>query len=324
MSVTNGLFQGNRCTASSCDGGAVFVFSQAAFSDTSFVGNTAQDQGGAVSAPGILSVTGGLFQNNRSLFGVGGGLFAPGMTDISGTLFRGNMARSDGGGLYASTVLTVTRALFQDNQSTMGHGGGLAANGRLTMRDTQFLRNSAQQGGGLQHELGDGQIFNGLFAGNVATTTAGMAILLDSAGRVDLVHLTVAHPASASGPAIEVLTGTVGLTNSIVVSHSIGISNSGGIVSQNYNLFFANGSNSQGPISGGLNTVTGDPAFIDPGSDDYHLGPGSAAIDNGTDAGVITDFDSEPRPQGLGFDIGYDEVPPPTTGIKLYLPFVTR
>lgn len=323
LSVTNGLFQANECTAISCDGGALFVFSQAAFSDTSFISNTAQDQGGAVSAPGVVSLTGGLFQGNRSVFGTGGGLFAPGVTDISGTQFRSNMARSNGGGVYANTALTVTHALFQDNQSTHGQGGGLAANGRLTVSDTQFLRNTAQQGGGLQYTLGDGQITNGLFAGNVATTTLGTAILLNSAGRVDLVHLTIAHPTSGSGSAIEVLTGTVGLTNTIIASHTVGINNSGGIVSQDYNLFFANGSNSQGVISGGLNTITGDPAFIDPGGDNYHLGAGSAAIDAGTDAGVTTDFDGELRPQGTGFDIGYDEVPL-ATGSKLYLPVVTR
>jgi hypothetical protein len=54
--------------------------------------------------------------------------------------------------------------------------------------------------------------------------------------------------------------------------------------------------------------------------DDYHLGPGSAAIDAGTNAGVTTDFDGEARPQGSGFDIGFDE----STLHDVFLPLIMR
>ena len=48
-------------------------------------------------------------------------------------------------------------------------------------------------------------------------------------------------------------------------------------------------------------------AFVDPAGGDYHIGPGSAAIDAGVDAGVLTDIDGDPRPIGPSFDIGADE-----------------
>ena len=52
---------------------------------------------------------------------------------------------------------------------------------------------------------------------------------------------------------------------------------------------------------------------------DYHLGPGSTAVDQGVDLfWVTTDIDGEPRPFGLGPDLGADEVP------VYYLPLVLR
>ena len=56
-----------------------------------------------------------------------------------------------------------------------------------------------------------------------------------------------------------------------------------------------------------------DPGFV--GLSDYHLAPGSPCIDRGADASVwfdepeiYIDFDGDARPQGEGWDIGFDEV----------------
>jgi uncharacterized membrane protein len=87
----------------------------------------------------------------------------------------------------------------------------------------------------------------------------------------------------------------------------VGIDNINGVVTQDYNLFFDNDADTQGVVSGGANNVDGDPGFIAPAQDNYHLGEGSAAIDTGIDAGVLTDYDGEQRPLGAGFDIGFDE-----------------
>jgi hypothetical protein len=71
---------------------------------------------------------------------------------------------------------------------------------------------------------------------------------------------------------------------------------------------------------GGTHDVFGNPNFVDPASDQYHILPGSAALDAGVNAGVLVDFDGQPRPMNAGFDIGYDEL----LIQNLYLPIIVR
>jgi len=55
-------------------------------------------------------------------------------------------------------------------------------------------------------------------------------------------------------------------------------------------------------------SIDGDPLFLDAVADDYHLTDGSPCIDAGTPVGAsASDFDSEERPAGSGYDIGADE-----------------
>ncbi len=57
----------------------------------------------------------------------------------------------------------------------------------------------------------------------------------------------------------------------------------------------------------GTDYVEGDPAFAGPGN--YHLTPGSPAVDAGSaSAAPADDFDGVPRPQGAGWDIGAYEL----------------
>lgn len=64
--------------------------------------------------------------------------------------------------------------------------------------------------------------------------------------------------------------------------------------------------------------VSGDPLFV--GASDYHLQPGSPAIDAGVPTSASRDHDGTPRPQGAGFDIGAYER---RTGSSCVAPSIT-
>lgn len=110
---------------------------------------------------------------------------------------------------------------------------------------------------------------------------------------------------------------TVTLTNNIVVSHTVGITttDSSAAVLADHNLFWSNGDDG----IRGTNPVDGDPAFVDPDNGDYHIGPGSAAVDAGVDTVVTTDIDGDSRPSGGGYDIGADEYL-----ARIYLPLMLK
>lgn len=323
ITVTNALFQGNHCTGSSCHGGGVNVNDALTVIDTVFISNTAQGAGGGLYGVGAV-IDGSLFQDNycEEDFCNGGAAMVVDDLTISATQLISNTSLGDGGALFADRPVTLTKSVFAGNSCTGATcaGGGLYAETTVTMSNTQFMRNSASQGGGVFQSSGVGRFVNALFAGNVATNTHGAALLFAGPIKVEVIHTTIANPIVLGGAAVEVQAGTVYLTNTVIASHTIGLSNTAGVVTQDYNLFFGNGSNTSGTIAGGAHTVSGDPKFVNAGSDDYHLRAGSAAIDAGTSASVSIDFDGEVRPQGRGFDIGYDE----TLLQYIYLPLMLR
>jgi hypothetical protein len=69
----------------------------------------------------------------------------------------------------------------------------------------------------------------------------------------------------------------------------------------------------QGRGSAAANNLTSEPLFVDSATFDFHLQPGSPAIDAGVSlAEVPDDYDGTSRPQGAAYDIGaYEFVPVP-------------
>lgn len=83
----------------------------------------------------------------------------------------------------------------------------------------------------------------------------------------------------------------------------------GGTVEGSHNLLYR----SDGAIDAAdfpNDLVNLDPLMFDPENDDYHLQPGSPAIDSGMNVGVLHDLEGTTRPRGSGFDIGAYEFTP--------------
>lgn len=203
-------------------------------------------------------------------------------------------------------------------------GAGLRVLGNLAITNSQFIANIAGNNGGAIDWFNgpgtNGRIVDSLFARN--SSGGGAALRLDGGGALAILFTTVADSSLNSGTAIAVSSGTVGITDSIIFNFAVGISQTGGTVREDYNLFFGNTNDRLGTITIGSHSFDLNPAFINPATDNYHLGPLSAAIDQGVDAGVYVDFDGDTRPIGAGFDIGFDERN--AAAFKLYLPLIMR
>ena len=211
---------------------------------------------------------------------------------------------------------------FENNRAG-GQGGGLYASSgaSLVITSSEFISNSAlSQGGGISIIGFNVDLVNSLFARNQSIDGAALA-LNGLSNRVSLVHNTIADTSLNPGQAIAVFNGTVGITDTIIVNHNIAIARTGGSVFEDYNLFFGNTFTVAGTVASGGHSLSGNPAFVNAAADNYHLGLASAAIDAGINAGVLVDFEGDPRPLGVGFDIGFDER---TAALKLFLPLIVR
>jgi uncharacterized repeat protein (TIGR01451 family) len=139
--------------------------------------------------------------------------------------------------------------------------------------------------------------------------------LLVTDSRPRLAHNTIARNAGPNGLYIRSTTeytSAVVLTNTILLSHTVGLVAEAGNSVRLEATLWGNETDwaGAGTIYTGTVNVWGNPAFMNPGAGDFHIGPGSVAVDTGVNAGVSTDMDGDPRPMGAGYDIGADELPP--------------
>jgi hypothetical protein len=292
--------------------------------DTSFIGNRGRYYSGGVWTYSIM-ITGGRFERNSAISGTGalnassaiilgstfisntagnGPIYSAGGVDtqdavIANSWFENNRGRSSGGITVFSGNLAITSSVFLGN-SSMGSGGGI-----LQVGDLGSHRNSS--------------VVNSLFAGNTANG-AGAALYLSGLGTDYLRHVTIASSTPVTTSAIWTTKELVAFQNVIFANHAVGLGVGQGIVVVDNALFYDNGQPTSGPIASENDRVTGDPKFANPAAGDFHLLPGSAAIDSGGDANLQTDYDGDARPLGLGFDIGYDEF----VSYLLQLPLILR
>lgn len=280
---------------------------------------------------GTATLTGNTIMSNTADYGGGLYLYSCGAdVSLAGNIISGNTAHR-GGGLNQFVGKPTIRGNTV-SRNVAEYGGGLYLDGgKPTVCGNSVISNTAEYGGGLYLRVhGDAILSNNIVADNDATT-AGSGLYIDGSSP-HMLHTTIARNSGGNGSGLHVTKswnghpGSVALTNTILVSHTVGITVSEGCTATlEGTLWYGNGQDTggAGTIVTGTVNVYGDPAFVDPDGGDYHIGPDSAAIDVGVDAGVETDIDNEPCPYQAP-DLGADEYWPPGALKRLYLPLIMR
>ncbi|MCL4298614.1 MAG: DUF11 domain-containing protein [Anaerolineae bacterium] len=295
-------------------GGGIYVESAAATIRNNYIFNNKADDG---SDPDFT-------------WDFGGGVFlGAGHSTLISNVITGNWASYGGGGLMLiGSQATFSRNIISSNRAGCGGGGfgaiyspGLLLDSNIITGNTVNSPCSYSAGGGaIIDQYTDALLVNNLIAGNQANEQgSGLYIRASS---VRLLHNTIANNSGGDGSGIYVdvndgtgiiTKSTIALTNTIIVSQTVGVTvTAGSTLTLNSTLWNGNTTNwgGAGTITA-ANNYSGNPAFVNPAAGDYHLTPASAALDKGINAGVTGDIDSQPRPQGGGYDLGADEYPAP-------------
>jgi predicted RNase H-like HicB family nuclease len=329
--LTNCTFSGNSAIHA---GGMYNNGSSPTLTNCTFSGNSADGHGGGMwnngSSPTLTECT---FSDNLAGdgyiadYGWGGGMYnegsSPTLTDCT---FSGNTAWVDGGGMYnQDSSPTLTNCIFNNNSAGYyGSGGGMYNEGSSpTLTSCIFNNNSTGDygsGAGMHNEGSSPTLTNCTFAGNWADWGGGM--------RNDYSSPTLTNCTFAGNEALYLGGGIYNgyssptlLTNCILWADSPDeVENAGSTPSVTY-------SDVQGGYTGTGN-INADPLFVDPGSADLHLGPGSPCIDAGDNEAPnlpAYDFEGDLRivdgdRDGVAIvDMGVDEAL-----LRVYLPVVVR
>src|SRR5438045_4002595 len=115
---------------------------------TTFTGNTAGSEGGALSVYGTLQASNCTFSSNHVMVGGGGAITVTGTLTVDTSTFTGNTASgsslvpSAGGGIWNSGTTTLTDVTLSQNTATQG--AGINNNlGNVTLTRVTFMGNSA-------------------------------------------------------------------------------------------------------------------------------------------------------------------------------------
>ena len=269
-------------------------------------------------------------------YDAGGGIYGlQASATLSDSLILSNTAEA-GGGLYSlDSEWTLSDNAFEANTAA-GRGGGLYLVESFSQMNGNVIRlnEAGEGGGGVLVLAGEAQLTNNVIADN-SSGSEGPGLHIEGA-LVRALHTTVARNEMPSGNPYTEGSGLyvradpagspsiVGFTNTIVASHTLAINIGESTALVQDSLWYGNLGMSWGDDVTLLNNHYGRPSFVDPAAGDYHLLPGSAALDIGADTGIYTDIDGEPRPQWCGPDIGADELAVAGTCHQLYFPLIVR
>ena len=186
ITATDTIFSNN---AAARNGGAVYSFGLATFVGCDFIGNTADNAGGAIVTQGVASD----FDNCKFI-----GNIATGAADF--------FQAGDGGAIVSAAETTVKSTLFKCNFAVAGGAILHLIGGQLSMDDVEVTANTAIVGGGIF--LGDefGTITSDFDSSRFYQNAAseGGAIYFDGPDQSSLIDGTVFQSNTALAQAIDI------------------------------------------------------------------------------------------------------------------------
>lgn len=324
LRLTGGNAAGLRGSVYGDDGGGgLYVFNATAvISGNQIYGNSADRGGGVQLQWSTATLRGNEIRDNTGNWSAAGLALYRSPAILQENRIVSNTALFAGGFMLHESDAMLRGNAILNNTATSSEGGGIALTGSQATLDGNVIRGNRtiECGGGLFNSGSDATLTNNVIADNHADRMGSGICVRGGAPR--LTHTTLARNDGNGGGLYVDKTysgdaSQVQLTNTIIFSHTVGVVvTEGNSVTLDATLWHANGTDRAG--AGAINHTndhSGDPAFA---PDGYHLTAGSAAIDQGVDAGVTTDLDGEARPWGRGYDLGADEF----QGARLYLPVV--
>ena len=138
--------------------------------DSAFVGNSAQNLGGAIAigSGSQATISGSRFEGN-SVAGSGGVFYVLGGSSltVTGSSFTGNEA-NNGGAIYADGAITLGDSTFESNVARQRGGGLYAFNCNVAVSNSEFLNNESNGTGGGAYICCGNAVFTDVeFVGNV-------------------------------------------------------------------------------------------------------------------------------------------------------------
>lgn len=203
ININNATFDGNKAVKTIdgeyLQGGAIYTNSPLNISDTTFMNNNSDKNGGAIISYADTTISRCNFTENSSAEGNGGAVYhGEGKLTIDKNTFTKDIAKKSGGAIYAVTnaPATITNSIFSENKAKWGGaianysksiinnvtfnkneatstGGAIYTGKGITVEESSLVENKANKGGAIYISKGESEIKNTSFTKNESKNGGG-------------------------------------------------------------------------------------------------------------------------------------------------------
>lgn len=203
INIKDATFDGNKAVKTIdgkyLQGGAIYTNSPLNISDTTFMNNNSDKNGGAIISYADTTISRCNFTENSSTEGNGGAVYqGEGKLTIEKNTFTKDIAKKSGGAIYAVTnaPATITNSIFSENKAKWGGaianysksiinnvtfnkneatstGGAIYTGEGITVEESSLVENKANKGGAIYISKGESEIKNTSFTKNESKNGGG-------------------------------------------------------------------------------------------------------------------------------------------------------